>query len=99
MDLCGVKLKFSSIFHPQTDGASEVMNRMVENYPRFYCSYHQDDSYDLLSSAQFPYKYSISHDLGMSLFEVYLGYVPRTPLDIISGNLFHCNLLMILRRD
>ena len=30
MDLCGVKL-FSSN-HPQTDGSSEIMNRMLENY-------------------------------------------------------------------
>ncbi len=36
MDLWGVKLKMSSSRHPQTDGASEVMNRMVENYLRCY---------------------------------------------------------------
>ncbi len=31
MALCGVKLKMYSSRHPQTDGNSEIMNRMVEN--------------------------------------------------------------------
>lgn len=31
MSLCGVKLKMSSPPHPQTNGSSEVMNRVVEN--------------------------------------------------------------------
>ncbi len=42
MDLCGVKLKMSSSRHSQTDGASEIMNIMVQNYPRCYCSYNQN---------------------------------------------------------
>ena len=43
MKLCGIQLKMSSSRHPQTDGASEIMNGMVENYLRCYCSYHQND--------------------------------------------------------
>lgn len=33
-ELCGVKLNMSYSSHPKTAGASEVMNRMVENYLR-----------------------------------------------------------------
>jgi len=80
MELFGVKLKMSSSRHPQTDGASEVMNRMVENYLRCYCSYHQDDWDTLLPSAEFAYNSAISADLGSSPFEVDLGYNPSTPL-------------------
>ena len=34
MILCGITLQMSSSHHPQTDGISEVMNRMIENYLR-----------------------------------------------------------------
>ena len=40
MQLLGVQLKMSTSRHPQNDGSSEIMNRMVENYLRFYCNYH-----------------------------------------------------------
>ena len=43
MELCGITLKMSSSSHPQTDGASEIMNRMVENYLRCYCNNNSRD--------------------------------------------------------
>lgn len=86
MELCGVKLKMSTSRHPQTDGASEVMNRMIENYLRCYCSYHQNDWDELLPAAEFAYNSAVTEDLGMSPFEMDLGYNPRTPLDMISGS-------------
>ena len=86
MELCGVKLKMSSSRHPQTDGSSEIMNRMVENYLRCYCNYHQDDWDDLLPGAEFAYNSAISEDLGMSPFEVDLGWNPKSPLDLISDS-------------
>jgi len=84
MELCGIQLKMSSSRHPQTDGASEIMNRMVENYLRCYCSYHQDDWDELLPAAEFAYNSAVTEDLGMSPFEVDLGDVPKAPLDFIS---------------
>lgn len=85
MNLCGVKLKVSSSRHPQTDAAYEVMNRMLDNYLRCYRSHHQDELDDLLLSAKFAYNSSISDNFGMYPFEVDLGYVPRTPLQMTSG--------------
>ena len=85
MKLCGVKLKMSSSRHPQTDGSSEIMNRMVENYLRCYCSYQQDDWDVLLPSAEFAFNTAVSEDLGMSPFEVDIGWNPKSPLDFISG--------------
>lgn len=85
MELSGIQLKMSSSRHPQTDGASEIMNRLVENYLRCYCSYHQDDWDTLLPAAEFAYNSSVSDDLGMSPFELDLGWSPRNALDFISG--------------
>ena len=85
MELCGVQLKMSSSRHPQTDGASEIMNRMVENYLRCYCSYHQDDWDELLPAAEFAYNSAVSEDLGMSPFEMDIGWNPKSALDFMTG--------------
>lgn len=68
--------------HPQTDGASEDMNRMIENYLRCYCSYRQDDWDALLPAAEFAYNSAVSHDLGSSPFEVDIGWNPSSPVGL-----------------
>jgi len=82
--LLGISLLQSTAFHPQTDGQSEVMNRMVETYLRSYCSFHQDD-WDLhLPLAEFSYS-SAAHALtGVSPFVLDLGWQPRHPIDFLS---------------
>lgn len=83
MSLCGIRLQMSSSHHPQTDGASEVMNRMVENYLRCYCSLRQDDWDVLLPAAEFAYNSAETLDLGSSPFEIDLGWSPWSPIDIL----------------
>ena len=85
MELCGVKLKMSTSRHPQTDGASEIMNRMVKNYLRCYYNYHQDTWDELLPAAEFAYNSAINGDLGMRPFEMDLGWKPKSQLELISG--------------
>jgi hypothetical protein len=86
MDLCDVKLNISTSRHPQTDFSSDIVNLMLEDYLRRYFSYRQDDWADLLLSAEFAYNSAVSDDLGMSPFEVDLGWCPRSPLDLLSGS-------------
>ncbi len=76
----------SSNRHPQTDGASAVMSRMVENYLRCYYLYHQNDWDELLSSAEFAYNSAVSDDLGMSPFKMDLGWTPKCPIDMFARN-------------
>lgn len=83
MSMCGVKLKMSSVRHPQTDGASVVMNRVVENYLRCFCSHKQNDWDILLPVAEFAYNSAVSEDLGVSPFELDLGWVPSDPLSML----------------
>ena len=86
LELCGITLKMSTSRHPQTDGSSEVMSRMIENYLCCYCSYHQDDWDGLLPAAEFAYNSAVSDDLGMTPFEMDLEQNPKSPLDMLSGS-------------
>lgn len=60
------------------------MDRMVENYIRCYCNYHQDNWDELLPAAGFACNSGENKDLGMSPFEMDLGWNPESPLDNLS---------------
>ena len=61
------------------------MNRMVENYLRCYCNYHQNNWDELLPAAEFAYNSAVGEDMGMSPFEIDLGWNPKSPLDLLAG--------------
>jgi transposase InsO family protein len=74
--LLGTKLKFSTAYHPQSDGQTERINAILENYLRHYCSYQQDDWADYLPLAEFAYN-NASHDATrVSPFYANYGYHP-----------------------
>ncbi|MBW0571918.1 hypothetical protein O181_111633 [Austropuccinia psidii MF-1] len=45
----------STAFHPETDGQTERVNQILEQYLRMYVSYHQDDWHTWLPLAEFAY--------------------------------------------
>ncbi|MBW0545782.1 hypothetical protein O181_085497 [Austropuccinia psidii MF-1] len=45
----------STAFHPETDGQTERVYQILEQYLRMYVSYHQDDWYTWLPLAEFAY--------------------------------------------
>lgn len=51
MVIFGINLNTSSSRHPQPDGASEVMKKMVKNVLHFYYYYHQSYWNELLPAA------------------------------------------------
>jgi transposase InsO family protein len=53
--LLGVKIKLSTVYHPQTNGQIKRMNQILEQYLRCTVNYQQDDWTDLLSLAEFAY--------------------------------------------
>lgn len=81
---CGIQLKVSTSRHPQTDGSTEIMNRMLGNYLRCYCSFHQHDWDKLLPSAEFSYNSAKVDSSKMSPFEADLGWQPKSPLELFG---------------
>lgn len=85
MKMCDIKLRRSSSHHPQTDGSSEIMNRLVEKYLRCYCSLNQHDWDSLLPTAEFAFNSSRLEATGYTPFELDLGWNPSSPLDMLTS--------------
>ncbi len=85
----GTELKFSTAFHPQTDGQTERFNAIMEQYLRSYVNYLQDDWVDRLPLAEFAANNQASETIGISPFFANYGYDPRwtdEPVPNIKGN-------------
>ena len=78
----GSELKFSTANHPQTDGQTERMNALLEEYLRHYVTASQRNWVDLLDSAQFCSNLHRSSATGMSPFELATGQQPLTPHEV-----------------
>ena len=63
-----IRPNISTAFHPQTDGQSEALNQVLEQYLWIFCSYHQDDWVDLLPFAEFSYNNSVNMSMKMTPF-------------------------------
>ena len=76
MKICGVKMKPSTAFHPQTDGLTERTNQTLETYLRAYCSYQQDDWVDYLALAEFVFNNTLNSSTQQTPFFANIGYHP-----------------------
>lgn len=81
MKQCGIQSKMSTSHHPQTDGATEIMNRTISNYLKCYFAFHQCDWGSLLFRAEFPYNFARVDLLNMSPFEANRGRSHKSSLD------------------
>lgn len=77
-DKIGINLRLSTAYHPQTDGQTERINQIVEQYLRCYGSYLQDDWSTWLGLASFAYNNSIHSATNFTPFFANFGYHPRT---------------------
>jgi hypothetical protein len=76
-------LKFSSTFHPQTDGQTEVVNISLGNMLRAQVTaFGMWDT--LLPKIEFEYNCSVNRSTGFAPFKIMYGYIPRGPLDTLS---------------
>lgn len=77
----GIERKLSSAYHPETDGQTERINQVMEQYIRTYCSYKQDNWTGLLSQAEFAYNNAESATTNMSPFAANYGFNPSMDFD------------------
>jgi hypothetical protein len=74
------QLRFSSAYHPQTDGQTESVNQVLEDMLRA-CAMQYGSSWDKsLLYAEFSYNNSYQKSLKMAPFEMLYGRRCRTPL-------------------
>lgn len=81
-NMMGSELKFSTANHPQTDGQTERMNQLLEEYMRHYVTASQRNWADLLDVAQFSYNLHKSSATGLSPFELLYSFQPTTPHEV-----------------
>jgi transposase InsO family protein len=72
----GIEPRFSTAYHPQTQGQVENNNKWMETYLRMFCSHQQDDWVDLLPTAEFAYNNHHHPSIDMTPFFANYGYHP-----------------------
>ncbi|GBG80594.1 hypothetical protein CBR_g31053 [Chara braunii] len=79
------QLHFSSSYHPQMDGQTEVTNKTFGNILRKFV--RDDQQWDLhLAHAEIAYNHAVSPATGMSPFYCDLVYHPRVPADFLRSS-------------
>ena len=73
----GVSLKMSTAFHPQTDGASERMNKTLVQLLRFHVNRQQTGWVKALPVVRFAIMNTVNDSTGHTPFYLRMGYNPR----------------------
>jgi RNase H-like domain found in reverse transcriptase/Reverse transcriptase (RNA-dependent DNA polymerase)/Integrase zinc binding domain/Chromo (CHRromatin Organisation MOdifier) domain len=83
-DLCKIKHNKSTAYHPQSDGQTERVNQVLEQYLRIFCDYQQDNWFQLLPLAEFSYNNAQHASTQMSPFFANYGFNPRFSLQVLG---------------
>ena len=81
-----IKHGFSTAYHPQTDGQTERVNQVLEDYLRHYINPAQSNWEDLLPMAEFAYNNSYHTAIQTTPFLLNYGVEPLTPLSFLSDD-------------
>ena len=84
----GTKLHFSSAYHPQTDGQSEIANATVLDLLKCYVSDRQTKWEKYLPLVEFAYNNTIHSLTGKAPFEVIYGKPMLLPILVNKQNIF-----------
>jgi hypothetical protein len=79
----GTNLLFSTTCHPQTDGQTEVVNRMLSTMLRAVLKTNIKMWEECLPHVEFAYNRSLHSTTKMCPFEIVYGFLPRAPIDLM----------------
>jgi len=80
--LLSIKANLSTTYHPETDGQTEQVNQILEQYLWVYVNYQQDDWVNLLPLAEFVYN-NTSHSATMvTPFFANKGFHPKLEVSL-----------------
>jgi hypothetical protein len=82
--LTGVKLKMSTAYHPQSDGASERSNKTINQCLHYHVEQNQTGWRCTLPQVRFDIMNSINVSTGFSPFQLRMGCSPRIIPPLIS---------------
>lgn len=71
-----IDLRYSTAYHPRTDGLTERTNQTLETYIRAYCSCQQDDWVDYLPLSEFVFNIAENASTKQTPFFANIGYHP-----------------------
>ena len=86
LQIFGTSLNLSTAYHPQTDGQTERVNQILEQYLRCTISYQQDDWVDFLPLAEFAYNNATHTSTQVSPFFANYGFHPRFSISIPANS-------------
>lgn len=81
--ILGLNHRLSTAYHPQTDGQSEIVNKVLGQYLRVYTNLAQTDWTDKLPFAEFCYNSTPHSATGVPPIMALTGYEPRRSIDQI----------------
>jgi hypothetical protein len=82
--LLNIKGNLSTAYHPQTDGQTERVNQILEQFLRIYINYQQDDWANLLPLAEFAYNNTAHSATSLTPFFANKGFHPKLEVSLTS---------------
>jgi hypothetical protein len=73
----GTYLSFNSAYHPQTDGKTKVVNKILRNLMRILVTEHHNQWDQILPQAEFSYNDSSNRSTRRIPFQILYGMQPR----------------------
>jgi hypothetical protein len=83
--LTGVKLKMSTVYHPQSDGASERLNKTINQCLRYHVERNQTGWCQALPRVRFNIMNTVNASTGFSPFQLCMGRSPHVIPPLIAS--------------